>query len=102
MTTLPKTLGLAALILASMLVGCSPYGDLCAREMDCRNGNDADYDVCMLDYERRDDLSSVYGCGDKWDSYLDCMDRNASCNGGKWNDNNDCNSARSNFNDCID
>jgi len=88
--------------MASALAGCSTYGDFCQRKMDCLNGNDADYDACIIDYDTNENLSDLYGCDVKWSDYLDCVDSNYHCSGKNWTDNGDCGNEWSNFRDCID
>jgi hypothetical protein len=103
MRTLSRTLGLAALILAISPSACAPYGALCEDEMICRDGNDADYDACVISYEANEDLSGLYGCEAKWDNYLICIETNARCDGNdNWTDDGDCGDEWVDYRDCVD
>ncbi|MDI1431266.1 hypothetical protein [Polyangium sorediatum] len=102
MRTLSRTLGLAALaLLAGTGLGCAPYGALCEEEMSCRDGNDADIDACIVGYETREDVASIYGCEDRWDGYLLCMEENFRCDGNSWTTRDNCNDERNRYNDCV-
>lgn len=101
MTWLERTLGLAALVVSCVTAGCSPYGALCADEMDCRGGNDADVDACEIAYEANDDVAGVWGCEDRWENYVLCLDDNLRCSDKKWTHDNNCDNERDAYNDCV-
>ncbi|MDI1445488.1 hypothetical protein [Polyangium sp. 6x1] len=103
MRTLSRTLGLAALVvMAATGLGCAPYGALCEDEMLCRDGNDADVDACIVGYETREDVASIYGCEDRWDAYLTCLELELRCDGGNnWTHRGDCDDERNSYNDCV-
>ena len=102
MKRLPRTLALAALALAGTVLGCAPYGALCADEMDCREGNDADIDACIVQYETQEEISGIYGCDDLWDQYLDCASQEFRCdNGNQWTYGGDCSDEWNDYNDCV-
>ncbi len=103
MSRLSQTLGLAALFLASTVLGCAPYAGLCEAEMDCRDGNDADIDACIIGYETREERASIYGCEDRWDDYLFCLEDSFRCDGGNnWTTRDNCDNERSSYNNCVD
>lgn len=103
MKKLPRTLSLAIkIVIACALGGCSLHGDLCDREMECRGGNDADYDSCIIGYEATEDLASLYGCNEDLDLYLECFDTQAQCNNDNFTAENDCDDERDKLNRCID
>ncbi len=103
MKKLPRTLRLAiTIMIACALGGCSLHGDLCARAMECRGGNDADYDACIIDYEAYEDRASLNGCNDDLDLYLECYDSQAKCNNDNFTADNDCNDELDRLNRCID
>lgn len=102
MKRLPRTLGWAIFAIACTLGACTPYGDLCQREMACRGGNDADIDACIIEYDRRESRSDLNNCGDFLDRYLTCFDVQVVCEGGVWTDKGDCGDERKDLNDCID
>jgi len=102
MRRLHQTLGLAALVLAGTTLGCSTYGALCSDEMDCRGGNDADYDACVIGYETREEVAGIYGCEDLWDDYLYCADQEFRCDGGNdWTTRGNCSDEWSDYNRCV-
>ena len=102
MIKLPRTLGLAIKIMIACTLGaCGSYSSLCADEMDCRGGNDADYEACVINYEQNEDLSSLHGCVDLWDRYTDCRVQQAHCSSKNWTDDNDCNNEWQDYADCI-
>lgn len=103
MKRLPRTLGWSIKFLIACTLGaCAPYSDLCIREMDCRGGNDADVDACVIEYERREERSDLNNCGDFLSRYLDCYDVQVGCNSKVWTDKGDCSDEAKDFFDCID
>lgn len=105
MSFVEKTLGCAVLVGALFaplfVAGCSPYPSLCEAEMDCEGGNDADIDACVVVYEAQEDVADTYDCGDFYDDYIACFDERARCSGDSFDANNDCNSERDRWSDCV-
>ena len=61
MKKLPRTLALAIRVLIACTLGGCTYENMCADEMQCRDGNDADVDACVIGYEQNEDLADLYG-----------------------------------------
>lgn len=102
MKKLPRTLGSAIFVVACTLVGCAPYSTLCEDEMQCRDGNEADIDACIVGYERNADLADLYDCPDLWDRYVDCVYEKAHCeNSDVWTTDGNCTDERDDYNNCV-
>ena len=103
MKRLPRTLGSAIIFLIACTVGgCAPYSSMCADEMDCRDGNDADIDACIIGYESSEELGDLHGCGDFWNRCIDCRYEQAHCeNSDVWTDDGDCSDEWNDYNDCV-
>jgi hypothetical protein len=101
MTWLERTLGLAALVVACAATGCSPYGALCVDEIDCEGGNDADIEACEIRYQAAEDVAAVWGCEDRWDDYVFCLDDRYRCSGGNWTHDDICDDERKAFENCA-
>jgi hypothetical protein len=69
--------------------------------MDCRGGNDADIEACEISYKAAEDVASLYGCEDRWDNYVLCMEEELRCSDRKWTEDNDCDNERNAYSDCI-
>ena len=74
---------------------------MCDKKMNCEGGNDADYDVCIVDFKADEDLSSLYGCDDLWDRLLECRDFQDKCTNNRWDDGGDCKDEREDFRSCA-
>jgi hypothetical protein len=103
MKKLPRTLGSSIKFLIACTLGaCAPYGSLCADEMDCRDGNAADVDACVIGYESNEDRADLHGCIDFWDRYLSCHSEQAHCRSGDiWTDDGDCGDEWKDYADCV-
>jgi hypothetical protein len=102
MKRLPRTLGWSIkLLIACTLGACTPYSSLCTDEMDCRRGNDADIDACVISYDENDDLGNLHGCSDLWNRYVDCRVQQSHCKSGVWTDDGDCNNEWQDYAKCV-
>lgn len=105
MTRLLK-LKLGALLVASAAVGCGgSYSALCEDEMDCRGGNDADIDACIVRYEHDEERAVIDGCEEEWDDWIVCLEEEAQCNDALnvfAPDITDCVGEAVDLNDCLD
>jgi hypothetical protein len=104
MKKLPRTLGLAIKILIACTLGaCAPYSSMCAAEMDCRDGNDADVEACIIGLEAEEERADLHGCIDFYDDYVFCVSEEAHCeNSDVWTTDGDCNNEWDNYRDCVD
>lgn len=103
MKKLPRTLGLAMRVLLACTLGGCTYQNMCADEMQCRDGNDADVDACVIEYERHEDLADLYGCSDLWNRYVDCHIEQAHCeNSDVWTNDGDCGDEWDDYRNCVD
>jgi hypothetical protein len=103
MKKLPRTLGLAISILIVGTLDACTYSSMCADEMACRDGNDADVDACVIGYEANEELASLHDCSDFWDRYIDCRSLEAHCeNSDVWTDDGDCSDEWDDYRDCVD
>lgn len=102
MKKLPRTLGMVINLLVACTLGGCTYNNLCADEMDCRDGNDADYDACIIGYEASDDKASLYGCSDLWNEWVDCSAEFAHCESSDvWTDEGKCGDEWDDYRDCM-
>jgi hypothetical protein len=102
MKKLPRTLGWSIKFLIVCTLGaCAPYSSMCTEEMDCRGGNDADIDACVISYEQNEELSSLHNCTDLWDRYIDCRLQQVHCSSKNWTDDGDCNNEWKDYSDCV-
>jgi len=103
MKKLPRTLGLAiSLLIACTLGACTTYGSMCADEMECRDGNDADIDACVVGYDAQEELGDLHGCTDFWNRYIDCRSVEAHCeNSDIWTDDGNCSDEWDDYRDCV-
>ncbi|MBK9266295.1 MAG: hypothetical protein IPM54_41730 [Polyangiaceae bacterium] len=104
MGKLPRTLGSAIKLLTActLLGACTSYSTMCVDEMDCRDGNDADVDACVIGYESQDDLASLHGCSDFWNRYIDCRVERSHCESSDiWTDDGDCSDEWDDYRDCV-
>jgi hypothetical protein len=69
--------------------------------MDCRGGNDADIEACEIAYAAQEDVAAVYGCEDRWEDYVICLEDQYRCSNRDWTHDGDCNNRRDSYNDCA-
>lgn len=97
------TLRLVAFAIASaLLAGCGGYGGYCTDRADCRGGNDADIDACVIRANEDEDLASVRGCDDFFSDYRACLDERATCNGDDFGDHGACKREADRLHACMD
>jgi hypothetical protein len=76
-----RALLLGALLGSFGLIGCGPsVRAICEEQTNCRDGNDKDIDACVASSEVYLDLIQDIGCGDEYDTYIECFEPLAKCN----------------------
>lgn len=90
-----------ALLLAA---GCGGgYDAYCEEQMDCRDGNDADIEACIIEMERQEEIAYIYGCEDDWDEVYLCLEERSRCEGNTYLPRgNDCVGETTDLLQCID
>lgn len=78
-----KFLGQRLCALALLLAaGCGGgYGAYCEAQMDCRDGNDADIEACIIEMERQEEIAAIYGCDEDWEDLSLCLEEESRCEG---------------------
>jgi len=75
-----RTGAVAAAMLAVFSASCADlHGDLCERAATCGGGGELEVEACVADLDRREELATIYGCDDRWDDYLACLDERGYC-----------------------
>jgi len=86
----------------------SPDGrEYCEQETDCKDGNDTDYQVCLVQLQNARREARAYGCIEDYDELIDCIFDNSECDGDgsdeEWRfDSEDCEDDTEDFYDCLD
>jgi len=101
MTWLVRTFVLALLAATPALAGCNPYASICSEAMDCEGGNDADYEACVIKYQKNTDVAALYECDRAWDNYITCYSEQARCSSDFWTDNGNCSNAWNDYSTCL-
>ena len=83
--------GMLALVIFAP--GCGPdLQALCERQESCLGGNDADITACLTVYEGARDNAQDIGCGDEYDTYIECLTPKYECVGvGTCTTDDECN-----------
>lgn len=76
MTPAPR---LSAACAALALAGCGGYGALCEAAMECRGGNDADVEACLVELDRLEQRSELAGCAEAWSALAGCAEERSTC-----------------------
>lgn len=83
----------ALLALFAFAPGCGPdIQGLCEQQESCLGGNDADIDACVVAYDGARDNAHDIGCGEEYDSFVECLMPQYDCSDvGTCNTSDDCN-----------
>ena len=79
----------------------------CEEYTDCADGNDKDYQVCLVELQNRRRVARTYGCIEEFEEYIDCLYDNSECDGDgsdeEWRvDTEDCEDDADDLMDCYD
>lgn len=75
----PSAAGLAAMLVLSLASCGGLHADLCERAASCGGGGDLEVEACVVEFDRREELASIYGCSDWWDDHTACLDERGYC-----------------------
>ncbi|MDI1483298.1 hypothetical protein [Polyangium sp. y55x31] len=65
---------------AAFATGCGPdIAALCEAREACHDGNEADIDACIVNYEGNRDAAHDVGCGAEFDVLVACMAQESVC-----------------------
>jgi len=75
----PRTIAVLAL-LALAANGCGSIGSYCDDRTECEGGADSDLEACEIVFTARSDRADLEGCTEQFDTYLDCLSDESTCN----------------------
>ncbi len=89
-------------VLALSANACLSFDTYCEEATDCRDGNEADKDACIVAEEAAQDRAELYGCTDEFEAFVECREKDSTCK----NDqfvllNNDCEDELQDNNSCL-
>ena len=91
-----------ALALALASPACTSLADeRCEARCECTGCTDTELEACVADVTAEADTAEVYGCGDPFESYVDCELTRSRCRDGRFFlDGIDCSAQASDLNEC--
>jgi hypothetical protein len=89
------------LILPLLAAACgNPHSAVCEHAQACGRGSDREREACIADLDEREQVADVYGCGDIYSTYIECIDEFGVCD----NDGNlgGCDGQHDAYHDCVE